>query len=222
MNKSFKFLIFILVFIFLTTLNPIYKKDNKSLIFPIRTIKLENNFAVDTEDLILELSYLKGKNLLFINEENLKSTIITFDFISSFEFKKILPDTLKIKIYEKKPIAISIKGKNKFYISRNGDLIKFVNLDIYKNLPILIGNKNNFSEFVKKLDDLNFSLEKIKSFHSFDIGRWDLILRNDKIIKLPKLEYVEALDNFILIENNKKFEDYIIFDYRIKNQLILK
>ena len=222
MNKSFKFLIFVLVFIFLTTLNPIYKKDNKSLIFPIRTIKLENNFAVDTEDLILELSYLKGKNLLFINEENLKSTIITFDFISSFEFKKILPDTLKIKIYEKKPIAISIKGKNKFYISRNGDLIKFVNLDIYKNLPILIGNKNNFSEFVKKLDDLNFSLEKIKSFHSFDIGRWDLILRNDKIIKLPKLEYVEALDNFILIENNKKFEDYIIFDYRIKNQLILK
>ena len=152
----------------------------------------------------------------------MKSTIITFDFISSFEFKKILPDTLKIKIYEKKPIAISIKGKNKFYISRNGDLIKFVNLDIYKNLPILIGNKNNFSEFVKKLDDLNFSLEKIKSFHSFDIGRWDLILRNDKIIKLPKLEYVEALDNFILIENNKKFEDYIIFDYRIKNQLILK
>ena len=222
MNKSFKFLIFILVFIFLINLNPIYKKDNKSLIFPIRTIKLENNFAVDTEDLILELSYLKGKNLLFINEENLKSTIITFDFISSFEFKKILPDTLKIKIYEKKPIAISIKGKNKFYISRNGDLIKFVNLDIYKNLPILIGNKNNFSEFVKKLDDLNFSLEKIKSFHSFDIGRWDLILRNDKIIKLPKLEYVEALDNFILIENNKKFEDYIIFDYRIKNQLILK
>ena len=222
MNKSFKFLIFILVFIFLTTLNPIYKKDNKSLIFPIRTIKLENNFAVDTEDLILELSYLKGKNLLFINEENLKSTILTFDFISSFEFKKILPDTLKIKIYEKKPIAISIKGKNKFYISRNGDLIKFVNLDIYKNLPILIGNKNNFSEIVKKLDDLNFSLEKIKSFHSFDIGRWDLILRNDKIVKLPKLEYVEALDNFILIENNKKFKDYMIFDYRIKNQLILK
>lgn len=222
MNKLFKFLIFILIFIFLTTLNPIYKKDNKSLIFPIRTIKLVNNLAVNADDLILELSYLEGKNLLFINEEELKSTILRFDFISSFELKKILPDTLKIKVFEKKPIAIFIKEKKKFYITRNSDLIKFRNLNIYNNLPILFGNKNNFSGIIKKLDDVNFSLGKIKSFHSFDIGRWDLILKNDKVIKLPKIDYIKALENFILIENNKKFEDYVIFDYRIKDQLILK
>jgi cell division protein FtsQ len=222
MNRLFKFLILILIFIFLTTLNPIYKKDNKSLIFPIRTIKLVNNFAVNVDDLILELSYLEGKNLLFINEEELKSKILRFDFISSFEFKKILPDTLKVKVFEKKPIAIFIKEKKKFYITKNGDLIKFKNLDIYNNLPILFGNKNNFPGIIKKLDDVNFSLEKIKSFHSFDIGRWDLILKNDKVIKLPKIEYIKALENFILIENNKKFEDYVIFDYRIKDQLILK
>ena len=47
--------------------------------------------------------------------------------------------------FEKKPIAIFIKEKKKFYITKNGDLIKFKNLDIYIDFPILFGNKNNLN-----------------------------------------------------------------------------
>ena len=40
--------------------------------------------------------------------------LIQESFIESFNIKKKYPNTLKIKIYEKKPIAILLKNQNKF------------------------------------------------------------------------------------------------------------
>ena len=44
----------------------------------------------------------------------------------------------------------------------------------------------------------------------------------ESIIKLPVKDYKESLKNFLSIKNQDKFKKYKIFDYRIKDQLILK
>ena len=68
---------------------------------------------------------------------------------------------------------------------------------------------------------INFPIDKIKSFNYFNIGRWDIILKNKIIVKLPDKNYIKPLENFIVIMKNKDFDKYKIFDYRISNQLIL-
>ena len=62
---------------------------------------------------------------------------------------KKYPNTLKIKIFEKKPIAILINKQEKFYLSEKIELIEFKNLKNYKNLPYVFGDKNNFEKFYK-------------------------------------------------------------------------
>ena len=47
-------------------------------------------------------------------------------------------------------------------------------------------------------------------------------MRNKKILKLPKKDYTEDLINFMSIKDKTNFEKYKIFDYRLKDQLILK
>ena len=47
------------------------------------------------------------------------------------------------------------------------------------------------------------------------------MLKNNRIIKLPVNNFIESLKNFKEIEKKINFEKYTIFDYRIKNQLIL-
>ena len=66
------------------------------------------------------------------------------DFIESFQMKKKYPNTLKIKINEKKPIAILINKKKKYYLSEKIDLIKFRNIKKYGDLPYIFGNINDF------------------------------------------------------------------------------
>ena len=48
-----------------------------------------------------------------------------------------------------------------------------------------------------------------------------LTLKN-QLIKLPVNDYSKSLLNFISLKDQATFEKYKIFDYRIKNQLILK
>ena len=60
-----------------------------------------------------------------------------------------------------------------------------------------------------------------KSFYFFESGRWDLVMHDDKVIKLPNRNYLSSLENFMLTKDNSNFNIYKIFDYRIKDQLIL-
>ena len=60
------------------------------------------------------------------------------NFIEGFNIKKKYPNTLKIKIFEKKPIAILIVKKRKFYLSDKIDLIEFKNIKDFENLPLIL------------------------------------------------------------------------------------
>ena len=89
-------------------------------------------------------------------------------------------------------------------------------------MPSIFGKHKNFNIFYKDLKKNNFKINKIKAFYYFDIGRWDIVLKNEKIIKFPKKNYVDLLPRINLILDDNNFSKYKIFDFRIKDQLILQ
>lgn len=221
MIRSIRFLSLLILLLFLSTYSPNYKNDNTSFMFPIKNIRIVNNKVLDEKKLLIELENMKGKNLFLLDKTIIKSAVNKFDFISSLQVKKIYPDTLEVLVFEKKPVAIYIEEKNKYYISNKGELIKYLQVDDYENLPLLFGKKKNFNNFFEELKNIGFPIHNIKSFHYFEIGRWDITLKDEKIIKLPEDNYTDMLKSFISIKDDKNFDKYKIFDYRIKDQLIL-
>ena len=209
-----------LLFILFTTYIPKFEL-NTNLSFLIKEIKLDGNFIVKDEEIIKRLNFLYKENLFFLNIKDVEKNLKDETFIESFSVKKIYPNTFKLIIVEKTPIAILHSKKKKFYISDKGDLINFIDIEIYKDLPIVFGNGRNFYSLYKDLQNIKFPLKMIKSFYFFESGRWDLILHDDKVIKLPIKNYLFSLKNFMLSKTNSNFDNYKIFDYRIKDQLIL-
>ena len=222
MKKFYKIIILILSFTLFSTYFPNLPNNKSSYFFPIKNIEIENNKIIKKDDLIRELKNLIGKNLLFINPDTVKLSILKFNFISSFKIKKIYPSTIKLIITEKIPVAIYNDGKKIYYLIKNGELIDYTTLENYSNLPSVIGKEFNFKDMYHSLKNSKFPIEEIESFHYFEIGRWNLNLKKNVILKLPEKKYNETLINFIKIKDNKSFEKYKIFDYRIKNKLILK
>jgi hypothetical protein len=100
-------------------------------------------------------------------------------------------------------------------------LINFIDIEAYNDLPVVFGNGREFYSLYKNIQNIKFPLEMIKSFYSFESGRWDLIMHDNKVIKLPIKNYLLSLENFMLSKANSNFNDYKIFDYRIKDQIIL-
>ena len=222
MSKTGKILCLFLILILFSTYNGYQKSETSSLIFPIKKILIENNKIVSSKDLKVELEYLKGKSLFFFKKSKVKNITSNFNFISSIKIRKIYPDTIIFIINEKNPVAIFMRGKNKSYLSEKGELINYIYLDYFKNLPIVFGKVKNFDLIYNNLKEVNFNLNEIKHYYYFDIGRWDLKLKNGRLLKLPNKNYINSLNNYMKIANEKNLDKYTIFDYRIKDQIILR
>ena len=191
-------------------------------IFNIKEIKIENNSILSEKNIKKKLNFLYDSNLFFLNTFDIEKKIKKIGFIESYQVKKIYPNKLKIKIFEKKPIAVLQYKKKKFYISENYNLIDYIDLANNEDLPEVFGNKNNFKTFHKSLKKINFPLDTIKKYYFYEAKRWDLEIYEKKVIKLPTKNYIKSLENFINLSKKSNFKIYNTFDYRINNQLILK
>ena len=119
-----------ILFILLTTITS--KQEIIISKFNIKEIKIENNLLLETEDIIKSLKPIYNKNLVNLNYREIEEKLSKQTFIESFNIKKKYPNTLQIKIVEKKPIAI-LQNKKKYFLSEKLDLIEFNNS---KNIKI--------------------------------------------------------------------------------------
>ena len=189
----------------------------------IQEIIIENNKILEDQELIKVFSYLYNKNIIFLNSREFKKKIGQKSFIEKIEIKKIFPNKLVIKVFEKEPIAILIdKDKKKFFLGTKVDLIEYRKISKYKNLPIVNGDSKSFKILFNNLIKINFPIQQILSYRHFKANRWDIEMNNKTILKLPAKNYTKSLINFMSVKDKTNFEKYKIFDYRLNNQLILK
>lgn len=222
MNLVFKYLNLLFIFLIFSTYTPNYTNQNNSFFFPIKEIQVEGHLVIKKKNLIGELDYLIGRSIFYIDENKINLSIKKFDFIKNFKIKKIYPNTLKFMINEIDPVALYFDKKKLFFLTEDGQSIKYLNLEKFSKLPTVIGKKDNFKIFYQNLKKTNFKMSQIISYQHFEIGRWDIVLEDKRVIKLPTNNYLQSINNFLLIKNKNNFEKYKIFDYRIKDQLILK
>ena len=93
---------------------------------------------------------------------------------------------------------------------------------IDQDLPNIYGKdvEYYFNDFQKLLKLNDFNLNIISSYYFFQINRWDLILNNQKIIKLPTKSLEEAIKTANKLLNSEDFNKYSVIDLRINNKII--
>ena len=222
-KKNYLFL-WILLFIFLTTysLNP--SQNTQFTFLPLKKIQIEGANNSDNKKIAETLDQFKGKSIIFVNRYKMNRSINNLQFIKELKIKKIYPDTVRLEIIEYKPIGILNKKNTKILLTSGGEIIRNYNSSKFKNLPLVYGDKAEkyFSNFYNSLENINFQINLISQFNHFDINRWDIVLKNGKIVKLPVKNYENSLNKFLSLYEDNSFKKYKVFDFRIQGQLILK
>ena len=231
MKRNHRIVLLFAALVFLTTYNPNYPNffflKNNLDFFKIKNVEITNNRLVKKEDIKLELKNILGQNILLLSKKDLENPLQKFVFIDRIEVKKSYPNTIKIKVYEERPIAILNKKDNKFFICETSKLIplnKDLAFDLLskRDLPSIFGDEAElyFLEFYQKLNFYQFPIAEIKNFYFFKIGRWDIELINDQIIKMPPTKLNEAISQSVRLLNRKDFKKYNIIDLRINGRII--
>ena len=219
------FFLFIL-FIFLTTYNP---KETKFLLnieyhglFNIQNIEVTNNYLISDQKIKLKLKNLYGKNIFFVKINYLEEMLLQIDLLNKIEVKKKYPNTIKIKIYEEKAIATLNQKNSKFFVMESSKLVPFSADLNFKNLPNVFGESSEIylPNFLKKLKDVQFPVESIKNYYFFKIGRWDIQLENDQLLKFPFENVTDSIRQSIQLINRKDFQKFKVIDLRISDKII--
>ena len=227
MKKLYRIPLLLIAFIFLSTYNPNKfgsTLEEKYTFFEIKNIKIVNNFLIKENVIKEKLNKLHDKNIFLIKRNDIEESLKEINFLEKIEVKKKYPDTIIIKIFETKPVANLLKNQVKYILDSSSNLILFENDLNFNKLPYIFGEdaENNFINFLNQLNNNSFPNKEIINFYYFQVGRWDVQLVNNKIIKFPHNNVEDAIKKSIKLLKHKDFKNYNIIDLRIDGKIIVE
>ena len=214
-----KIYIYILLFIFLGTFN---NKDFKKITFPkITEINISGLSSENKFKLLENLDFLKLKNLLFLNDNEIKKKIETNKLVEKYFIFKKYPSSLEIRIIKTKILAKIKKNEKTLFLGSNGKLIE--NQNHIEKIPFIFGNFSNeeFFKFKSIIDKSNFDFKEIKNLFFFKSGRWDLETNTRILIKLLRDGVSESVDLFSQTLKDDQFKGTKLIDLRQNKQMII-
>ncbi len=166
-----------------------------------------------------------NKNIFSFNLNKLRKKIKVLELVESIYVERVIPNTIKIIIKEKKPIGIIQHGNIYKLITSDGSIISNHPIHEFNYLPIFSGKnvEKHAKNILFLLNQTNFK-EDIWSINLINERRWDLNLKTGVKILLPEKNIVRALNlirdihfNFQILDGN-----FIKIDLRNKKQIFLK
>ena len=154
MKKIYKTVLLLTVFIFLSTYNPknlssISEKNHT--LFKIKKIEILNNFLVEKSEIEKKLNEIYNKSIFLVKRSDIEQPLKKIDFLEKIEVKKKYPNTIIVKIFETKPVAILFKNKVKYLLDSSSNLISLDDSKHFNQLPSVFGKgaESNFIYFLK-------------------------------------------------------------------------
>ncbi|MGP3779445.1 cell division protein FtsQ/DivIB [Halanaerobium saccharolyticum] len=218
MEKKYQVVLLILLFILLTFISFLF-----SPFFDVRDFVFHSRTEFNKNELRSSINKFYGKNLLFLNEDELKNSLLKHDLISSVQVEKSFPSTIHVVIEERKAVAWLKNNDQKLIFSADGIILGEVDLNEelavpqFENSPYYFSNnKLEFPHYtddiIKVLNDLGFDfLAKIKKVNYQD-DIYKLYLKRGGGVNLGRnneLEEKFAILNSILKNNQDNEIDYI-------------
>ena len=212
-------LIYFLLLLILASINNINFSNIK--FNKVEKINISGLNYLENEKILRNINNLNLENIFFLNSIKINNIINSNSLVEEFKVFKKYPSTINIDI-EKTIFLAKINHDEKILIlGSNGKFLK--NDSSIKDLPYIFGNPEilDFLNFKKIIENSKISYEAIKNIYFFKSHRWDLELKNNILIKLPKNNVKETLDNVSEFMEDINVGDKIIIDARIENQIIL-
>ena len=170
--------------------------------YPINTVKIVSNYQhITRSELEGVLTKYTSNGFFSLPVEQLKQDLLALPWTNHVYVDRIWPDTLKIRVEEKRAVAIW----NHVLMTEDGRLFDLSISEWRKeaaddHLPELNGPKNQQQEVLQMFQKLSILSEsygfKASSLALKDNQAWELGLANGVVLRLGKRDMIARLERF--------------------------
>ena len=195
--------------------------------YRVENILVEGRQYSDADALLALINIEKGDSIFLFDPTDAKAQIEKIGWVKSARVERRLPDTLYIKLEERRPLALWKNGKTLSLIDSNGAVLTQGNLDRFNNLLMIRGKgAPKKAEALLALLNAEQVLKQLVDHAVFvETRRWDIYLQDGKRIKLPETDVGVAIRNMMLRHEQDNIlgkDSVTVIDARYQGRLIIR
>ena len=165
--------------------------------FQLQKVHLKGASVDAQKDIEAVMGLRRGQPLALMDLKLLRQKILSVGWVKDVTVRRQLPGSLWIEIVQKQTLAVWNLNGQLFVINEDGDIIREARPDLYLNLPLVSGDGANkhASEILAMITTRPALMERVYALVRVDTRRWDIVLKDNSVIKLPALNPERALEN---------------------------
>lgn len=194
--------------------------------FEMKSVEIRGRRHMKEADISAALDAYQGLSVFAFDTERAQKSIESNSWVEKAQVTRVLPSKVIVELTEREPFALWREGGKLAAIDEDGMLLGLVERTEFPALPVLSGPgaAAPAMEIVQalkahpELRALVIDVERI-------VGRrWDLVLESGMRVKLPAVNFEEALTSLgrIAAQNPVAFDEISEMDFRSPAQFTLK
>lgn len=188
--------------------------------FNIANVLVEGREYTDADTLRAIINVRKGDPLFSLNPEEAKDMLEKVSWIKTAEVQRRLPDTVYIRLDERKPLALWQHNRKLSLIDGDGVVLTSRNLQKFSDLVIVTGEdaEHNAAPLMDYLNAEPSIRERVEAAAFISGRRWNIRLKDGKILKLPEDDIGFALRRLALLDEEEKLLERSILSVDLRER----
>ena len=194
--------------------------------FRVEDVEVGGRVETDSKALLEALDLKRGDPLLAFNPQAARERVEALPWVASAAVQRMLPDTVRVVIVERRPIALWQHNERLSLIDAEGANLGPVVIEKAPDLPLVVGGDApaHAAELLDLLRQHPDLAKRVQASSWIGSRRWDLKLDNGVEVKLPESDVADALKQLADAEaSSKLFErDVSQIDLRLPGKMVVR
>jgi cell division protein FtsQ len=186
--------------------------------FGIAEVHISGNTRTPPETVLAALGFAPGQSIFGADLREARARLMGLEWVSDADVVRRYPGTINVRLIEKVPFALWQTGRELWVVERSGGKITADNIAAYARLPLLMGEgaPQLGGDIVDAVAARRALSARVKAYQRQSMRRWNLLLDNKVVVKLPEKNWQKELDvlEHLIIDNGVLERDIVEIDLR--------
>jgi cell division protein FtsQ len=192
----------------------------------VQEVLVEGRNETDRTAVMAAIQVKRGDPIMKFDPEAARAGLERLRWVATATVERRLPDTVFVKLDERRPMALWQRDGKLALIDRDGEVLTERELGRYNNLLQIIGADapKHAQELLGHLGTVPALFKRVNAATRIGGRRWDLHLSNGVIVRLPESDIGGALHHLADQEAKQPVldRDIVAVDLRMPDRLVIQ